>query len=356
MPNLSTQEITEFTTIKEDLKTLWNACNIPDINRQIPKELDGKRMPLMEWLYKAFDDDTQAKLLEIKELFNPFFEKLYQSTNSDNTKTKKITVYRKLIAEFIGEDYTKNSYNLLPYLLFQSDLKITYEVKMKDIRRVKEANKGDNRIPIPKMILNQLIEKAIEDLKKPVQTSSDYMSKALALELLTGRRQYSEILNSECFIELEDNGYFKVLGLAKGSQAKRETCFKLPYLGSSFDDNIVNLIQNNLKLVREFVTEKQGKKTPLVTLLNPLFMQALSEYDVILKPVRIQSDKMPFLAGKTHFLRKFYAFCCWVILDKQRSNESQYFAEILVHGDKKGEDFLTDDQTAKSYSIFYLDN
>ncbi|CUR36201.1 hypothetical protein PL92145991 [Planktothrix tepida PCC 9214] len=181
------------------------------------------------------------------------------------------------------------------------------------------------------------------------------MAKALALELLTGRRQYSEILNSECFIELEDDGFFKVMGLAKGTQEKRETMFKLPYLGLSFDKNIVNLIQENLKLVRQFVIEKQGKKTPLVTLLNPLYMQALVDYDVIFKPVRMKSDKMPFLAGKTHFLRKLYAFCSWVLLDNCRSNESQYFAEILVHGDKKGEDFLTDDVTAKSYSIFYLD-
>ena len=355
MPNLSSQEITEFTAIKEDLKTLWDACNINDINRQIPKQLDGKRVPLMEWLYNTFDKDTQEKLLEIKELFNPFFDSLYNSNNSDSTKTKKVTVYRKLIAEFIGEDYTKNSYNLLPYLLFQSDLAITTEVKMRDVRRVKDANKGDNRIPIPKMILTQLIEKAVNDLKKPVGISSDYMSKALALELLMGRRQYSEILNPECFIELDSDGFFKVIGLAKGSQEKRETCFKLPYLGLAVDDNIVDLIQSNLKLVREFVEEKQGKKTSLVTLLNPLFMQAMYDYDVIFKPVRLKSDNMPFLTGKTHFLRKLYAFSCWVMLDEQRSNESQYFAEILVHGDVKGEDFLTDDITAKSYSIFYLD-
>jgi Telomere resolvase len=355
MPNLSSQEITEFNAIKGELKALWESSNIKDIQRQIPKELDGRRTPLMEWLYEYFDGETQVKLLQIKELFTPFFENLYSSKNSDATKTKKITVYRKKIAEFIGEDYTKNSYNLLPYLLFQSDLKITTDVKLKDMRRVKESNRGDNRIPVPKSILDELIQKAVDDLKKPVGTSSDYMSKSLALELLTGRRQYSEILNPDCFIELDSDGYFKVIGLAKGSQEKKETCFKLPFLGLGVDDNIVKLIQDNLKLVREFVAEKQGKKTSLVTLLNPLFMQAMVEYDAIFKPVRLNSSNMPFLTGKTHFLRKLYAFCCWVILDNQRSNESQYFAEILVHGDVKGEDFLTDDITAKSYSIFYLD-
>lgn len=355
MPNLSSREITEFTAIKDEFKALWDSSNIKDIQRQIPKELDGRRTPLMEWLYESFDAETQSKLLQIKELFNPFFDSLYSSNNSDSTKTKKITVYRKKIAEFIGEDYTKNSYNLLPYLLFQSDLKITTEVKLKDMRRVKESNRGDNRIPIPKMILEELLQKAVDDLKKPVGTSSDYMSKSLGLELLIGRRQYSEILNPDCLIELDDDGFFKVIGLAKGTQEKKETCFKLPFLGMGMDENIVKLIQDNLKLVRGFVAEKQGKKTPLVTLLNPLFMQAMVDYDVIFKPVRLKSVNMPFLSGKTHFLRKLYAFCCWVILDNQRSNESQYFAEILVHGDVKGEDFLTDDITAKSYSIFYLD-
>lgn len=355
MPNLSSQEITEFTAIKDEIKALWESSNIKDIHRQIPKELDGKRTPLMEWLYKSFDSETQAKLLQIKELFNPFFDSLYNSNNSDSTKTKKITVYRKKIAEFIGEDYTKNSYNLLPYLLFQSDLKITTEVKLKDMRRVKESNRGEKRIPLTENILNQLIEKAINDLRLPADSSRDFMGKALALELLLGRRQYSEILNPECFIELDNDGFFKVIGLAKGSQEKKETCFKLPYLGLNYDDNIINLIQDNLKIVRDFVATKMGKKTSITTLLNPLFMQAMVDYDVIFKPVRLKSENMPFLSGKTHFLRKLYAFCCWVILDNQRSNESQYFAEILVHGDVKGEDFLTDDITAKSYSIFYLD-
>ena len=361
MPNLSSREITEFTAIKEDLKSLWESCNMPDVNgkfdsrRHITTELDRKRTPLMEWLFKTFDKDIQNKLLAIKELFNPFFDSLYNSNNSDSTKTKKVTVYRKLIAQFIGEDYTKDSYNLIPYLLFQSDSTITHEVKMKDYRRVKESNKGENRIPLTENILNQLIEKAINDLRLPADSSRDFMGKALALELLLGRRQYSEILNPECFIEIDNDGFFKVIGLAKGSQEKKETCFKLPYLGLNYDDDIINLIQDNLKIVRDFVATKMGKKTSITTLLNPLFCQAMVDYDTILKPVRLKSENMPFLTGKTHFLRKLYAFSCWVILDKQRSNESQYVAEILVHGEQKGEDFLTQDIVAKSYSIFYLD-
>jgi hypothetical protein len=59
--------------------------------------------------------------------------------------------------------------------------------------------------------------------------------------------------------------------------------------------------------------------------------------------------------GKTHIFRKLYAFSCYVFLDDCKSNESQYFAEILAEGTIDGTGYLKlNDITAKSYSIFRL--
>ena len=264
-----------------------------------------------------------------------------------------------MLGELLTETYEKNSYNLIPYALFAfpDSGVIVSKINRDYTKDVQSKNTGDNRIGITKNILNQLIENAVNDLKKPIGCNKDYASKMLAIELLTGRRQYEEILDTECFIEFESNGFFRVQGLAKSSQRKKETAFKLPYLGlnyQQFDGEIGELLTSNLKLLRGFVKEKLELKTPLSVLLNTLIMQASLVHDNILKPVR-KSSNLAMINGKTHLFRKLYAFSCYVFLDNCRSNESQYFAEILAEGTIDDSGYLKlNDITAKSYSIFRL--
>jgi len=360
MPSLNSIEIKEFNDIKTELKRLWDGCEIASIeSRFIPKRLDGKRVNLIPWLSGNFDKKTVDNLLQFQTLSNQITEKLLSSKNSETTKVKKLTVYRKMIAELLGEDYQKNSYNLIPYALFAfPDNGVIVSKSNRDYTKaVQVKNTGDNRIAMTKNILNQLIENAINDLRKPIGCNKDYASKMLAIELLTGRRQYEEILDTECFIEFESDGFFRVQGLAKASQLKKETAFKLPYLGLNFqqyDGEIAELLTSNLKLLRSFVAEKAQLKTPLSVLLNTLIMQASLVHDNILKPVR-KSSNLEMVNGKTHIFRKLYAFSCYVFLDNCRSNESQYFAEILAEGTIDDSGYLKlNDITAKSYSIFRL--
>ena len=360
MPSLNAIEVKEFETIKTDLKRLWDDCNITSLeSRFIPKKLDGKRVDLIPWLSGSFDKKTVDNLLQFQTLSNQITEKLLDSKNSDTTKVKKLTVYRKMIADLLLETYEKNSYNLIPYALFAfpDSGVIVSKINLVYTKDVQSKNTGDNRIGITKNILNQLIENAVNDLKKPIGCNKDYASKMLAIELLTGRRQYEEILDTECFIEFESNGFFRVQGLAKSSQRKKETAFKLPYLGlnyQQFDGEIGELLTSNLKLLRGFVKEKLELKTPLSVLLNTLIMQASLVHDNILKPVR-KSSNLAMINGKTHLFRKLYAFSCYVFLDDCRSNESQYFAEILAEGTIDDSGYLKlNDITAKSYSIFRL--
>ena len=360
MPSLNAIEVKEFETIKTELKRLWDDCNITSLeSRFIPKKLDGKRVDLIPWLSGSFDKKTVDNLLQFQTLSNQITEKLLDSKNSDTTKVKKLTVYRKMIADLLLETYQKNSYNLIPYALFAfpDSGVIVSKINRDYTKDVQSKNTGDNRIGITKNILNQLIENAVNDLRKPIGTNKDYTSKMLAIELLTGRRQYEEILSKDCFIEFESDGFFRVLGLAKSSQCKKETVFKLPYLGlnyQQFDGEIGELLTSNLKLLRSFVAEKLELKTPLSVLLNTLIMQASLVHDNILKPVR-KSSNLEMINGKTHIFRKLYAFSCYVFLDDCRSNESQYFAEILAEGSIDDSGYLKlNDITAKSYSIFRL--
>ena len=360
MPSLNAIEFKEFETIKTDLKRLWDDCNITSLeSRFIPKRLDGKRVDLIPWLSGSFDKKTVDNLLQFQTLSNQITEKLLDSKNSDTTKVKKLKVYRKMLGELLTETYEKNSYNLIPYALFAfpDSGVIVSKINRDYTKDVQSKNTGDNRIGITKNILNQLIENAVNDLKKPIGCNKDYASKMLAIELLTGRRQYEEILDTECFIEFESNGFFRVQGLAKSSQRKKETAFKLPYLGlnyQQFDGEIGELLTSNLKLLRGFVKEKLELKTPLSVLLNTLIMQSSLVHDNILKPVR-KSSNLAMINGKTHLFRKLYAFSCYVFLDNCRSNESQYFAEILAEGTIDDSGYLKlNDITAKSYSIFRL--
>lgn len=360
MPSLNTIEIKEFNDIKSELKRLWDGCNIASIeSRFIPKKLDGKRVDLIPWLSASFDKNTVDNLLQFQTLSNQITEKLLDSKNSETTKVKKLTVYRKMIADLLTEDYQKNSYNLIPYALFAfpDSGVIVSKINRDYTKSIQEKNTGDNRIAITKDILNQLIENAVNDLRKPIGVNKDYASKMLAIELLTGRRQYEEILSKDCFIEFENNGFFRVQGLAKSSQLKKERAFKLPYLGlnyQKYDGEIGELLTSNLKLLRSFVAEKSELKTPLSVLLNNLILQASLVHDNILKSVR-KSSNLEMINGKTHIFRKLYAFSCYVFLDDCRSNESQYFAEILAEGTIDATGYLKlNDITAKSYSIFRL--
>lgn len=360
MPNLSSQEIKEFNAIKDKLKRLWDDCTIlNDESCFIPKGKDGKRVDLIRWMSSVFNMKTVDNLLEFQALCNTITEKLLNSSNSETTKVKKLTLYRKMIAELIGKTYEKNDYNTVPYALFSfpDNGQIVAKTNKDYTKKVQQFNTGENRIPITKDILNQLIENAVNDLRKPIGVARDYASKMLALELLTGRRQYEELLEDSCILKFKTNGTFTAKNLAKASDIKKKQEFKLPYLGKNFenyDGELSDLLITNLELLRTFAKEKSGLKTPLPTLLNTLVLQASLTHDNILKPVRKVSN-LELINGKTHLFRKLYAFSCYVFLDGCLSNESQYFADVLAEGTIDSEGFLTlNSVTAKSYSIFRL--
>lgn len=359
MPNLSTQEINEFNAIKPQLKALWEDCNIINKEARYIPNIFGKRLDIIPWMTGTFDRKTVDNLLQFQAVCQQITVKLLKSSNSDNTKVKKLTIYRKMIAEMLREDYEKHSYNMIPYALFSfpEDSIIVAEINNNYTNKVKNQNTGDNRVNITKDIIIQLIENAVNDLRKNAEVSRDYGSKMLALELLIGRRQYEEILNNNCDIEFNTDGNFLITGLAKSSEQKKQKAFKLPYLGQNFEQfegELSQLLSSNLKLLRNFAKEKSELKTPLPTLLNTLVLQASLAYDRILKPVRMQSNLEP-INGKTHLFRKLYAFSCYALIDGCKSNESQYFAQVLAEGslNQFGELNLGE-ITAKSYCMFRL--
>lgn len=108
MPSLNAIEIKEFETIKTELKRLWDDCDITSLeSRFIPKRLDGKRVDLIPWLSCNFDKKIVDNLLQFQTLSNQITEKLLNSKNSETTKVKKLTVYRKMIADLLLETYEK---------------------------------------------------------------------------------------------------------------------------------------------------------------------------------------------------------------------------------------------------------
>lgn len=360
MPSLNPQEISDFNAIKNELKRLWDECDISDINnRFIPKGFDGKRLELIPWLSSNFDKNKVDNLLKIQELSYTITEKLLNNNNSDTTKLKKLTIYRKMIAELLNEIYLKNSYNCIPYALFTfpDDGKLSNDLNLNYTRKTQQNNEAENRIPITFNILKQLINQAINDLKKPAWTGVDYGSKMIAIELLTGRRQFEEILNTKCELKFKTDGFFTAKNLAKASKDKKDKAFKLPYLGKNLEDydgEISDLLIKNLEIVRDYADKKSGMKSSLPVLFNRIIVQASNPYDDILKSVRLISN-LQMIDGKSHFFRKLYAFSCYAFFDGCQSNEAQYFAQVLAEGNLASDGELTLNLiTAKSYSIFKL--
>lgn len=360
MPNLNPKEISDFNAIKDELKSLWDGCNIiSESTLFLPKGKDGKRVDLIEHISSIFDKKTTDNLLKIQQLAYTITEKLLNSNNSETTKLKKLTIYRKMVAELIGLPYGKNDYNCLPFALFafSNNGELSGKLNLQYTRKTQQNNEAENRIPMSLNILNQLINQAVNDLRNIPDTGKDYGSKMIAIELLTGRRQFEEILNNDCELKFKTNGFFTAKNLAKASEDKKKKLFTLPYLGKNlerYDGEISDLLIKNLEIVRNYADKKSGLKSPLPILLNRIIVQATTPYDDILKPIRLISN-LEMIDGKSHFFRKLYAFSCYAFFDGCQSNEAQYFAQVLAEGNLASDNELSLNLiTAKSYSIFKL--
>ena len=358
MPALSRQEIVKINAKKDEIINLWNACKLSEFNRVRPIKPDKSRVNIIDWV-KSFEADTRDNLVRLKLIFDEFIFNIYSSNLADSTKAKKITQYRKLIADFIGEKYFGEMYHYLPYCLFIIPEKEISEINKNYRDKIIDRNQSENRVKINMEIIDNMIEYAVNSLRKISENKRDLASKSIAIEILTGRRQFEEILNPDCEL-IFSSEKFKAKGLAKSNQ-KDIWLENLPFLGRDFeqyDGEIRDLILSARKEILEEIKRENEKdlKSKKGNLWNTPITQALTPYERFLLTVKRENPQMESIGSKTHIMRKIYAFACFQKFHKY-GNESLYFSKILGHGkfNKNGE-FVIDENTSKSYTIFTLKN
>ncbi len=360
MPKLNAKELNLLLSKKERIIQCWHDAKIGEFQRIRPINPDKSRVSILDWL-TSFEPSSRDNLIELKSIFDKFINTLFESNLSQLTKINKVTEFRKELSNLIGEKYYGEMYHYLPYCLMiipdNSIEKENSEYKEK----VKSQNLSDNRVKISMEIIDKLIELAVTSLRKKSENKRDIASKAVALELLTGRRQYSEILNPKTIIKFYHLDFFKAENLAKSKQDNTDlTLDELPILGRQFEQyegEISDLILSARKeILNEIEKDLEINTSSIQNLWKRPIIQALIPYDLILKDVRKKNSNLEPLNGSTHLLRKIYAFSCYQKFHKH-GNESQYFGRILGHGkfDKKG-NFQIDLETSLSYSIFTLDD
>jgi hypothetical protein len=331
-------------------------------------DIYGNKIKLSDYL-KSLTSEIANPLIEAYEKCNEEINWLLSLGRTINTLASDQRDYRKVIAKRCDLPITKNSHKALPLCLFTLPSEIveskntSYENKVSAMRLI--------QIPISREIVDKIIAEAIEWLDIPYHEGSKNRNalyqKGLAIEILTGRRIYSEVLALGHFETIDDK-YIMFKGQAKGNQEKREKPYVIPFLGGSIeiankiikakkeiDDYYqsrewfdISLYKNESDFIRKFRDNVKKQLTPFLNQLD-------KHFDIVRQKAMLQTTDKKWCMEplSSHDLRRFYAFACWMIIEEKRGAFTEYATRALIHEkERKSGHVSYNTKTSESYDMF----
>lgn len=193
-------------------------------------------------------------------------------------------------------------------------------------------------IVFPESLIDELLDKAISLITTPPSRAYDYYAMGVAVELLSGRRQYSEILTNGKFTPVGPQE-IRVTGLAKTGLEG----VTIPVIGVDSETlcKAVETIQSYMTSrpwYRPDITSNEVK-----TKVDQITRDAISKefqplidvyYDDLLKVYKgrwyVQFPKF-----STHDLRALWAVICYHRLNRETADMGVYIRGILGHTSEK---------------------
>ncbi|QCS48146.1 hypothetical protein FEK30_01125 (plasmid) [Picosynechococcus sp. PCC 11901] len=316
----------------------------PQSPKIIPESWNGDRVFRDEIMESSLPEKQKKGLLDCLDMAIEEKEDLLTHYAKSTFIREIVKSYRKAIAELVGMD--ARNYRSTPICFITAN---ALDVAKGNLE-VKKALAKD-RIPINSELKDALINKAVSLIKQESNSAKDIYTKALSLELLTGRRCYSELGLTANFHPYSENELI-FTGQAKGSEEKAKREYIIPILGISPSEAVKALLE-----VREWIQSRPWyseniSKNDIKKKLETQIKQSLfSHYLPLFIPLAKAGHTIELT---THDLRKLYATICHQALAPQKSY-TQYIATILGHDSigKTGE-IITKTQSSEHYDKFYL--
>jgi hypothetical protein len=316
---------------------------------------------------KALQTDTQTLALEVVKLYREGLEgeaeglcsekiSALLQTYSLNYVLKSCTkAYREAIYQayyeipFPGKratDTERANYFSKPVSLFTPPEEI--KTQSRKITETNLTNKRQIKVCFPDSLIDKLLAKSLELLRNTGTRARDIYGKGVALELLTGRRQYSEICFSAEFDPVGPQEiYFS--GMAKSTVEG----LKIPVIGT---DSLE--ISQALEEVREFITSRKwfteettsrDVKEKIDEIIRDIiakeFHPIIENYysDLKDKYGRVWSEHFPKFS--THDFRTLWAIICHKRVNREMSDLGLYAKQILGH---------TSERNTRHYQTFRI--
>jgi hypothetical protein len=318
-----------------------------NISRALLKDGDDFAIVLLSYYPNREEEGRALASAKIAELLKDY---------SKSTVTKGITKgYREAIYrahyghDFPGKSATEKQradYYSAPVNWFT----VPEEIK-DEVNKVTQVNLQQQRtltIVFPEPLIDALLEKAVNLVTRPPSSAYDYYAIGVGLELLTGRRQYREILTSAKFTSISKQ-YVKVENIGKTFLESVE----IPVIGIDSET-----VCNSVELIRDFlsgrpwyypeITSNEVKaKVDKITrdVIKKEFQPILDQY---YRPLLDQYGAKwyeQFPAFSTHDLRTLYGVICYHRLNREASDIGVYVKSVLGH---------TSESSTKHYQKFKI--
>lgn len=310
---------------------------------------DAKEFAL-ELLTHYPDDEAGGRALataKIEDLLGQY---------AKSTVTKGITkAYREAIYQahyghdFPGKTATEKQradYYAAPVNWFTVPEEISNEVN--EITQVNLGQHRDLTIIFPESLIDELLDKAVSLVTSPPSRAYDFYAMGVALELLTGRRQYSEILTASTYRALSP----QIVRVEKPAKTV------LPWVDVPVLGLDSHAVCDAIESIREFlkgrgwwidgITSNQVKeKVDKVTrdAIGKEFQPILDRYygDLLARYGKKWVQQFPPFS--THDFRSLYGVICYHRLNRESSDIGVYVKSVLGH---------TSENSTKHYQKFRI--
>jgi hypothetical protein len=252
------------------------------------------------------------------------------------TKVVRESIYQEYYGyPFPGKQATeeeRKQYFSSPVTLFSQPRELRLEISKTTEKNLSE--KRAVKICFPDSLIDKLLSKALEILRNDGTRARDYYAKGLALELLTGRRQFSEICFSAEFQPV-DNHTLYVSGIAKSNIEGLE----IPVIGTDTLE-----ISQALEEVREFITSREWfteettsrdvkSKIDKITrdILSREFQPIVDSYYSDLRQTYKKGWVSIFPPLSSHDFRALWVVICHKRINRELSDLGLYASKILGH-------------------------
>lgn len=350
---MSSQKVLKLASdFAQRFNECWEKTGKPKIGYpktpdRLTADWNGDRELRDQILASSLTDDQKQAMVKCLDLCIEEKESLLSRYKESTFNKSIVQEYRKAIATVTGND--PQDYNVTPLAFFtpnRYNLVVSNEKARKDLFK--------DRIPLSPKVKDDLLLKAIAIIEGTESTGAigkDIYAKAISLELLTGRRCYSEILTYAEFRPYSDHEVI-FTGQAKGDLEKRQREYIIPVLAIAPDKAV-----KALKEVRDYIQSRPWYSPDLAP--SKIKRKTDSQIDLAINRHYLSLFTPLYLDGykfsvSSHVFRKIYATICHQTLAPEKPF-LQYAASILGHDyvSKTGQ-VLSSTVASQHYDMFYL--